>query len=59
MRHHKSRKWKRASEHMLESRSSAKQPADEAHVELSELAAAEAALLGVDAARCFPETKSK
>jgi hypothetical protein len=32
-----------ASEQMLESRLSAKQPADEAHVELSELAATEAA----------------
>lgn len=48
MLHHKSRKWKKQlAEQMLESRSSAKQPADEPHVELIELAAAEAALLGV------------
>jgi hypothetical protein len=42
---------------MLESRSSAKQPADEAHVELSELAATEAVLLGVDAARASLKPK--
>ena len=46
-----------ASEQMLEGRSSAKQPADEAYVELSELAADEAALLGVDAARASLKPK--